>query len=187
LPSLLQLSGQLRAQNDEQGVIYLGTFSKILAPGLRLGWVIGPEHGIGKLAQAKQGVDLNTATLNQMIAYEMMHSSFVQSHTKLLCQQYRERRDAMLAALEQHFPADAQWNRPEGGLFLWVTLAQGTDTRELLQRATVEKVAFVPGVAFHANGGGENTMRLNFSNATPRHIEEGIARLGSLLHASVLL
>ncbi|GCE22466.1 hypothetical protein KDK_62660 [Dictyobacter kobayashii] len=181
VPSLLHLASSEAATSQELPVIYLGTFSKVLAPGLRVGWMIGPQQVINKLAQAKQGVDLNTATLNQMIAYETLRSGFLQQHTRYICEQYRTRLDAMLAALTRFFPASTHWTQPDGGLFLWVTLPEGIDARELLQRAIAEKVAFVPGTAFHANGGGENTLRLNFSNASPARIQEGIARLGTLL------
>lgn len=182
LPPLLHLAATVSTTASELPIIYLGTFSKVLAPGLRVGWMIGPQQVISKLAQAKQGVDLNTATLNQMIAYEMMQSGFLQEHIKHICAQYRTRRDSMLAALTRFFPQAAQWSKPDGGLFIWATLPQGIDSQELLSQAITQKVAFVPGAAFYANGGGKNTMRLNFSNATPERIQEGIARLGRLLH-----
>ncbi len=183
LPSLQLLAGREQSASDEyQGhVVYLGTFSKILAPGLRLGWIIAPAPLIGKLVQAKQGTDLHTSTFTQMIAFEMAHDGFIEKQIPLIRETYRLRRDAMLEALSTFFPADATWTRPQGGLFLWVTLPEGMDTSKLLAEAVEQRVAFVPGAAFYPCGGGENTLRLNFSNASPEKIREGIARLGQVL------
>ena len=114
-------------------VIYLSTFSKILAPGIRLAWVIAPPEVIRKLVQAKQGADLHTATFNQMVAYEVGHGGFLDEHVKTIRSVYRERRDAMLEALEKHMPAGVKWTHPQGGLFLWVTLPEGMDTSRALQ------------------------------------------------------
>ena len=158
-------------------VIYLSTFSKTLAPGLRLGWVVAPEEVIAKLVQLKQGMDLHTSTFNQMVAYEVARGGFLDEHVRLIRRVYRERRDVMLAALERYFPPGVRWTHPQGGLFLWVTLPEGVDTTEMLPQAIEEKVAYVPGADFFALGGGHNTMRLNFSNACPERIEEGIRRL----------
>ncbi len=183
LPSLLSLAAQ--QSSDETGytgnIIHLGTFSKILSPGIRLGWIIAPAQLISKLVQAKQGTDLHTPTLTQMLAYEMARAGHIEEHIPLIRNVYRTRRDAMLAALSEHFPADVTWTHPQGGMFLWATLPEGMDSRTILEEAVQEKVAFVPGVAFHPCGGGENTMRLNFSNASPEKIHEGIARLGQVL------
>jgi 2-aminoadipate transaminase len=162
-------------------VVYMSTFSKTLAPGLRLGWVVAPVEVVGRLVQAKQGVDLHTNTFTQMVAYELCKDGFLEGHVRYLRAAYRERRDAMLAAMEKYFPEEVTWIRPQGGLFLWVTLPEGVDTEELLVEAVKEKVAFVPGTAFFANGDGHNTMRLNFSNARPEMIEEGIRRLGRVI------
>lgn len=188
LPSLLALESK-RQQQSEQGaqpyqgqVVQLNTFSKVLAPGLRVGWVVGPVPVIHKLVLAKQGADLHTATLNQMITYELLSEGFLEEHLPLLRARYHQRRDTMLTALAEYFPATAHWTYPQGGLFLWVTLPEGVDTTALLQAISTYRVAFVPGVAFHANRSGANTMRLSFSNATPERIEEGIKRLGKLLH-----
>jgi 2-aminoadipate transaminase len=188
LPALVVLDGCGLHNGDfcyRGNVIYLSTFSKILAPGIRLAWVVAPPEVIGKLVQAKQGTDLNTATLNQMVAYEVARGGFLDEHMQLIRRVYRERRDAMLDAMQRHFPHGVHWTRPQGGLFLWVTLPQGMDSTELLRAALKEKVAFVPGASFHPGGGGQNTMRLNFSNATPEKIREGIARLGGVLHDSL--
>jgi 2-aminoadipate transaminase len=166
-------------------VIYLSTFSKLLAPGLRVAWVVAAPEVIQKLVQAKQGADLQTATFNQMLVYEVAREGFLDRHIKTLRDLYRTRRDAMLTALAEHFPPAVKWTHPEGGLFLWVTLPDGLDATDLLMPALEERVAFVPGGAFHANGGGTNTLRLNFSNANPRQIHEGITRLGKVLEGAL--
>jgi len=175
LPSLLAIAGAAG------GVIQLSTFSKTLAPGLRVGWVVAPAEVIGRLALAKQGTDLHTGTLDQYIVHELLAGGQIEAGLPAIVARYRERRDTMLAALAEHFPADVRWTRPTGGMFLWVTLPRGIDASDLLPPAVERGVAFVPGKSFFPNGGGENTMRLNFSNAAPERIREGIARLGSLL------
>jgi 2-aminoadipate transaminase len=161
-------------------VIYLSTFSKTLAPGLRLGWVVAPEEVLNRLVQAKQGTDLHSSTFDQMLAHEVARGGFIDRHVRRIREVYRRRRDVMLAALEQAFPdpsVGVRWTRPQGGLFLWVTVPEAIDTGELLREAVRERVAFVPGTAFYPSGGGRNTMRLNFSNASEAMIQEGIARL----------
>jgi 2-aminoadipate transaminase len=162
-------------------VIYLSTFSKTLAPGLRLGWVVAPQDVIVRLVQAKQGTDLHSSTFDQMVAFEVARSGFIDRHVRRIREVYHRRRNLMLASLERAFPDPAsgvRWTHPQGGLFLWVEVPEWIDSGELLEDAVREKVAFVPGTAFHPLGGGRNTMRLNFSNATDAMIEEGIARLG---------
>jgi 2-aminoadipate transaminase len=187
-PSLLSLEytrlqqGEQRGQPYEGNVVMLNTFSKVLTPGLRVAWIVGPAQVIRKLVLAKQGADLHTATLNQMIAYELTRAGFLEEHVPLIRKLYRERRDAMLAALEKYFPDGTSWTHPQGGLFLWVTLPENIDTAQLLKEALEYRVIFVPGAAFHANGGGSNTMRLSFSNVNEERIEEAIKRLGKLLH-----
>lgn len=182
LPSLLELAGYLDAGSEAgEHVIYLGTFSKTLAPGLRLGWIVAPVEVIDKLVQAKQGMDLQTATLNQMIAHSIASNGFLEGHIQYIRKLYGERRDLMLDALQRHFPSQVQWTRPEGGMFLWVTLPSEVRATELLSVALTQNVAFVPGESFFADGGDHNTLRLNFSNASPEEIETGIARLGRAL------
>ena len=183
--------GELRFEGEDiipiaalhkENTIYLSTFSKTLAPGMRLGWLVAPEQVTAKLVQAKQGADLHTSPFVQMIVNDICQRGFLKVHVRRLRDAYRERRDAMLEAMELHFPEGTSWTRPEGGLFLWVRLPEGFDSSDFLQRAVAEeKVAFVPGSAFYPNGGGSNTLRLNFSNAQPDKIREGIARLGSAI------
>ncbi|MEI7556891.1 PLP-dependent aminotransferase family protein [Candidatus Chlorohelix sp.] len=183
LPSLLALSATFYSGSNYYtgNVIRLNTFSKILAPGLRLGWVVAAPEVIFKLAQAKQGADLHTSSLNQFLAYELLQSGFLDQHIHIIRQTYRERRDVMLQSLQDFFPEGVRWTKPKGGMFLWVRLPEGMDSSELLKIAIERKFAFVPGRSFFPNGGGENTMRLNFSNSTPQKIREGIRLLGELL------
>ena len=170
----------------EGNVIYLGTFSKTLAPGLRLGWVVAPVEVIDQIVTAKQGADLHTSTFTQMLAYEMVRTSFFDEHVRRIRTVYGERRLVMLDALARYFPAGCSWTHPEGGLFLWARVPEWIGTTELLRRAVEHKVAYVPGSAFFADPSrGCNTMRLNFSNAQPAQIEEGIRRLGELLQEAI--
>jgi 2-aminoadipate transaminase len=182
LPRLITLAGAGTEGAYDGEVISLGTFSKILAPGLRVGWVIAAAPVIRQLVQAKQGTDLHTATFNQMIAYELLRSGALTEHRRVIVDTYRHRRDVMLEALAESFPAGATWTYPEGGMFLWITLPEGIDAAALLNQCVEQQVAFVPGQAFHADGSGANTMRLNFSNADPEQIRDGIGRLGRALH-----
>jgi 2-aminoadipate transaminase len=187
LPPLVVLEGQLHSNDDEccysGNVIYLSTFSKTLAPGLRLGWVIAPTEVINRLVQAKQGADLHTSTFIQMVAYEVARGGFLDRHVREIRAVYRARRDAMLAALEEYFPEGVRWTHPQGGLFLWATLPAGLDAQELLPLALErEKVAFIPGGPFFPDEPEQNTMRLNFSYLPPERIAEGIRRLGRVLN-----
>jgi 2-aminoadipate transaminase len=189
LPPLVRLDAELhgcaKGESSFRGdVIYLGTLSKTLAPGLRVGWVVAPAEVASRLVQMKQGADLHSSTFAQMVAFEVARGGFLDRHVRTIRALYGARRDAMLAALQRHFPPGVRWTRPQGGLFLWVTLPAGWDAGELLRRALAAKVAFVPGGAFHAAGGGDNTFRLNFSYSPPDVIEEGVRRLGSLLAAA---
>lgn len=167
--------------------IYLSTFSKTLAPGLRLGWVVAPPEVVHRLVMAKQGTDLHSSTFDQMVAYEVVRDGFLDTHVRHIREVYGRHRDVMLAALEREFPPalGVRWTRPRGGLFLWVTLPERLDSKRLLQRAVQENVAFVPGASFHPDGSGANTMRLNFSNASEPLIEEGIARLARVVRAAL--
>jgi 2-aminoadipate transaminase len=162
-------------------VIYLSTFSKTLAPGIRLGWIVAPPDVIAKLVQLKQGADLHTSTFTQMIAYEVARDGFLDDHVKLIRKVYRERRDVMLESLKQYFPPEVTWTHPQGGLFLWVSLPEGMDCQKLFQVALQENVAFVPGDSFYARNGfaeeASRHFRLNFSYGQPEQIREGIRRL----------
>jgi 2-aminoadipate transaminase len=182
IPPVMCLDTAYRSQSEEPiysgNVIYLSTFSKTLAPGLRLAWIIAPPEVIRKLVLAKQGADLHTSTFNQVLAYEIDRDGFIETHVKLIRQVYKERRDVMLDSLTEFMPQGVRWTRPEGGLFLWVTLPDHIDSTELLKIALDDKVAFVPGGSFHPDGCGKNTMRLNFSYSKPEVIAEGMARLG---------
>ena len=180
VPPLLVLDRILQSRKngvEENKVIYLSTFSKVLAPGLRLGWMVAPSEVIGRLVQLKQSADLHTSMFSQVVAYEAARDGFLEEHVKVICRVYRERRDAMLAALREYFPSEVTWTRPQGGLFLWVTLPRDIDSTQLLGAALRQDVAFVPGEAFYADGDSGSHMRLNFSNATPEKIREGIRRL----------
>jgi 2-aminoadipate transaminase len=167
--------------DDEDYVIYLGTFSKVLAPGLRCAWMIGSEELIRKCVIAKQALDLCTSVLSQYIAYEYINRGFIDPHIEKIKKIYKEKRDIMLATMDEYFPTEIEWTRPEGGLFTWVTCPSSIDTRQLFEDAIAKKVAFVYGTPFYPIGGGENTMRLNFSHATNDDIKEGIIRLAEVI------
>jgi 2-aminoadipate transaminase len=184
IPSVVTLDSEFRGPNGgyySGNVIYLSTFSKLLAPGLRLAWVIAPEQVIRKLVMTKQAADLHTSSFNQYVAYEVGKDGFLDEHVKTIRATYKERRDVMIEMMEEMFPADVSWSRPQGGMFLWGILPEDMDAAEVLKRAIEKKVAFVPGEAFHPTGGGKNTMRLNFSYSNPETIREGITRLGTTL------
>ncbi len=184
LPSVVNIDAQYRGKNGgfySGNVIYLSTFSKLLAPGLRLAWVIAPPEVIRKLVMSKQAADLHTSTFNQHVAYEVAKGGFLDEHVKFIRQVYKERRDVMLDTMEEVWPEEVRWTHPEGGMFLWGILPKEMDAAEVLKKAIERKVAFVPGAAFHPNGGGHNTMRLNFSYSPPETIREGMTRLGLLL------
>ncbi|MFN8598508.1 MAG: PLP-dependent aminotransferase family protein [Anaerolineae bacterium] len=185
IKSLVVLDAEYQGCNGHGGytgnVIYTSTFSKTLAPGLRLGWIVAPKDVIFKLVQMKQGTDLHTSSFDQMVAYEVARGGFLDKHVRTIREVYGHRRNVMLKALEDFFPREVRWTHPQGGLFLWVTTPESLDTAELLKDAIAQKVAFVPGHSFHPNGGGHNTMRLNFSNAKDEMIVEGIRRMSIAL------
>ena len=183
LPAIEVLDSQTRSQNEcySGNVIYLSTFSKTLAPGIRLAWVVAPPEVISKLIQAKQGTDLHTSTFNQIVAHEVAHGGYLYEHVKTIRKVYKERRDVMIDTLEEHMPEGVKWTHPKGGLFLWVNLPESLDSQDLFKDAVKEKVAFVPGSPFFAEGGHHNTMRLNFSNACPEKINDGIGRLARVV------
>ncbi len=179
LPSLYELDGG-------DYVIYLGTFSKILSPGLRLGWLCAPPPVMAKVVIGKQASDLCPSTLGQYFVAEFFAGDEWRQYVDSLCDHYRGRRDAMLDALERHFPAEASWSHPQGGLFCWATLPEYIDTTDLLARALRENVAFVPGsAAFADTTVGRNSMRLNFSASDEDEIREGIKRIGRVIAEQV--
>lgn len=188
LPPVSVVDSEYRAENSgfyNGNVIYLSTFSKLLAPGLRIAWAIGAETVIRKLVQAKQGADLHTSSFNQIAVHEVSKNNFLDKHVEVIRATYKERRNAMLEAMDELFPGEVQWTRPQGGMFLFVTLPEGMDATEIFEKAVERNVAYVPGAAFHATGGGENTLRMNFSYSAPDTIREGIARLGGLLKEEI--
>jgi len=188
LPAVELLDSQMRKSSGfyTGNVIYLSTFSKILAPGLRLAWAIAPKEVIRKLSLAKQGTDLHTSTFNQIVAHEVGQHGFIDRHVKVIQDTYRVRRDAMLDSLDEHMPEGVSWTKPQGGLFLWLTLPQQFNATEMLQEAISEKVAYVPGEFFHPDASGKNTMRLNFSFCNSELINEGISRLGKAFKKKLL-
>lgn len=176
LPSLLSLGRECGAN-----VIRLGSFSKVLAPGLRLGYIAADRGIIHKLVQAKQATDLHTPTLTQMAVYEMVKDGFLARHLPTVREIYRRQGRAMLEAVEREFPASASWTRPEGGMFLWVTLPSHIDSQQLLMQAIEQNVAFVPGGPFYAGTPSRNTLRLSFATVPEDRIHAGIAVLGKLI------
>ncbi len=180
LPPLYQLDGG-------DYVIYLGTFSKVLSPGIRLGWCVAPPPVMDKMVLGKQAADLCTSTLTQYFVAEHFAEGRWAEYIASLSGIYRSRRDAMLSALERHFPAQAEWTEPRGGMFVWATLPSYIDTGDLLAKALRENVAFVPGAAAYVDGGGSSSMRLNFSGSDEEEIREGIRRIGAVVAEQVEL
>lgn len=166
-------------------VIYLGSFSKIFAPGLRTAYTVAPPEVFAYLVKTKQAADLHTGSLDQYLAFETFGELDMPSHLARLRATYGERCQALLEALGRHFPAEATWTRPRGGMFIWVRLNLPISTHELLDRAVAHEVAYVPGVSFTPDGGITDAMRLNFSNVAPARLEEGVRRLASLVKAAV--
>ncbi len=161
--------------------ILLGSFSKTIAPGLRLGWVCAKREIMDKLVIAKQASDLHSNTLCQRIVHQYLLNNDADRHIATIVAAYKKQSDTMVAAIEAYFPATVSFTRPEGGMFLWVTLPERLSALELFEHAIRENVAFVPGTPFFVDGGGLNSMRLNFSNADEERIEEGIRRLGRIM------
>ncbi len=167
---------------DNEGyVISLGTFSKILCPGLRLAWILGNKEIIEKLVIMKQATDLCTTVLNQLIAYEYCRQSDIDKNIKSNVEIYRRKRNAMLEALDKYFPVEVTWTKPQGGFFIVATLPEYIDTGEMFKEAIKENVAYVPGGPFFADGKGQNTMRLSFCYPSVEDIDEGIKRLGKVI------
>ena len=163
------------------GTVYLGSFSKVLAPGLRLGYVVAPPALCPKLLQAKQAADLHTPGYNQRLVHEVIRDGFLDQHLPTVRALYRTRRDAMQAALTAHLPAGCRWVEPQGGMFFWVDLPAGCDAMALLPAAVARGVAFVPGEAFYAGSPRKHTLRLSFVTATPAQIDRGVALIAEAL------
>ncbi|TPM56450.1 PLP-dependent aminotransferase family protein [Mesorhizobium sp. B2-2-4] len=183
VPPILALDCARSGGIDKARTLYCGSFSKILSPGMRVGWVCAPRHVVEKLVLMKQASDLHSPSINQMVMHRVAETIFDDQVEKLIGA-YRERRDGLFAALEANMPKGVTWSRPEGGMFVWVTLPEGADATALLARSVKEaRVAFVPGNAFYADGTGRNTLRLSFTLADQRAVSEGIPRLAALLKA----
>ena len=181
LPSLLALDIERHGHIDAARVVYCGTFSKTISPGLRVGWVCAPRDLVHKIVLAKQAADLHSPSLGQMIIHRVAEAQYDQV-VAANCRAYANRRDAMLAALADHMPPGVTWTHPQGGMFVWLTLPAHLDGAEILKQAIAqEKIAFVPGAAFHADGTGRNTLRLAYSLQPEPVIADGMARLGRLL------
>ena len=178
----------LRTLDGGQFVIYLGTFSKILSAGIRLGWAVAPAPVLEKMNMGKQGVDLCSSSLSQLFVTTYFAERRWQDYLDELREIYRARRDVMLESLAEHFPPETTWTRPQGGLFVWVTLPDYIDTTDLLARALEERnVAFVPGRGAYMDGRGGSSMRLNFSGVGEADIREGVRRIGEVIREQVEL
>ncbi|HSO98777.1 MAG TPA: PLP-dependent aminotransferase family protein [Solirubrobacteraceae bacterium] len=172
---------------DEDFVIYASTFSKILSPGVRLGWTVAPAPVLAKMTIGKQSSDLCSSSISQYFVRAYFDSGPWEDYVRSLIEIYRRRRDVMLDALAEHFPREATWTHPQGGLFIWASLPDYIDTTDLLARALEERVAFVPGRAAYVDGRGGSEMRLNFSGVDENEIREGVRRIGEVVHESVAL
>ncbi|HYY20382.1 MAG TPA: PLP-dependent aminotransferase family protein, partial [Thermoleophilaceae bacterium] len=179
-PTLRELDGGLY-------VMYLGTFSKILSPGIRLGWVVAPPPVLEKINLGKQAADLCSSTLSQLMVTSYFETARWRDYVETVKESYRARRDTMLDALAEHFPTQAEWTRPQGGLFVWATLPEFIDTTDLLARALRDNVAFVPGRGAFLDGRGGSSMRLNYSGVDEAAIREGVRRIGKVVGEQIAL
>lgn len=178
VPTLFELDGENNGSGGIGGhVIYAGSFSKVLSPGMRIGWVVADKPFVTKLMEVKRGANLCSSIFDQFVAYEASRDGFLDDYILKLRVWYKERRDAMFAAMEKYFPPGVTFTRPQGGFFVMVTLPEGMDTIELLKIAVERGVVFIPGEAFHITERGGNTLRLSFSHYPPERIDEGIKRL----------
>jgi 2-aminoadipate transaminase len=172
-PSLCVLGGE--------AVLQLGTFSKLISPGLRVGWICAPAEALKIVEKAKQAADLHTTTFSQFLIYEFLRRGLLDDHVELIKASYSRRRDVMLETMTENFPDSVTWPHPDGGLFLWVQLPSGASATKIFDDAVEAGVAFVPGQPFHPDGSGDHTFRLNFANASEEKIVEGIKRLATVL------
>jgi len=171
------------ASRWSEGTLYLGSFSKVLAPGLRLGFMVCPKPLYSKLLQSKQAADLHTGSFSQRVVYEVIRDGFLAQHIPTIRERYRAQRDAMAVALEAHLPAGSEWQAPSGGMFFWVRLPEGCDAMALLPKAVEAGVAYVPGAAFYAENPDARTLRLSFVTLSPADIADAVAKLGGALKA----
>jgi 2-aminoadipate transaminase len=178
LPSLYSLA-------KGKGVVYMSTFSKLLSPGIRLGYVLAEKKIIDQLVLAKQPTDLQTNTLIQYAVYHYCKHGHLEKHLPFIIKDYAHRANVMASALRRYFPPEVSFTEPEGGMFFWCTLPKGTKAKDVFKKAIRQGVAFVDGSVFFANGGGENTMRLNFTNCTDQAIRTGIEKLGRVIANSI--
>jgi len=183
--NMLRFEGEpipsIKSMDKDGRVIYMGTFSKIMSPGLRLAYVVAEKNVARKMVVAKQSMDLCAPTFTQMIAKYYVENGYLTKGVEKIIEMYRKKRDIMLDAMEEYFPQECKWTKPRGGMFLWVELPEHINTVEMIQDAVKEKVAYVHGRAFHVDGGGTNAMRLNFTNPDDDVIEEGIKRLAKVI------
>jgi 2-aminoadipate transaminase len=163
----------------------LGSFSKIVAPGMRLGWIVAAPHLMERLIIAKQGADLHSNYFSQEIIYQFLHDNDLDAHISIIKAVYRRQRELMVAMIEETFPPDVHFTLPEGGMFLWLTLPRGLSAMSLFEAAKAQNVVFVPGHPFYVDGDGQNTLRLNFSNTDETKIEEGMKRLAIALRGEI--
>ncbi|ESZ71308.1 GntR family transcriptional regulator [Mesorhizobium sp. L103C119B0] len=180
-PPILALDCERSGGIENARTLYCGSFSKILSPGMRVGWVCAPGRVVERLVLMKQASDLHSPSINQLVMHRVSEAVYDGQVEKLIGA-YRQRRDGLLAALEAEMPDGVSWSRPEGGMFVWLTLPEGSDATALLARSVKEaRVAFVPGNAFYADGSGRNTMRMSFTLADERAVGEGVPRLAKLM------
>jgi 2-aminoadipate transaminase len=165
----------------EDNVVLLGSFSKIVSPGLRLGWICAKKNVMAKIIIAKQASDLHSSYLSQRIVFRYLTDNNIDKHILKIREAYQRQRDLMVSMIEKYFPEEVKFTKPEGGMFLWVTLPKSLSSLRLFDLAKEENVAFVPGNAFYVDGGGDNTLRLNFSNSDEEKIEEGIRLLAEVV------
>jgi 2-aminoadipate transaminase len=185
--SWLRFSGEppmpIKAHDKTGMVFYVGSFSKLLAPAFRLGWIVAPPEYAAKIVTLRESFDLESSTLIQRLVEEFLRRGLLERHLERLNETHGKRYQAMLEALDEHLGSLATWTRPKGGLFVWVTLRQDIDTWEMFKPAVDRKVAYIPGGAFAVQGGHNNTMRLCFSNQKPDTIREGVARLAEVIRS----
>ena len=170
---------------DPDNVVYLGSFSKTFASGLRVGWVLAPHAVREKLVLAAESATLCPPTFNQMIVSRYLATHDWKGQIKKFRENYRERRDAMLSALDQHLPPGCSWTKPDGGFYVWVTVPEGVDTKAMLPRAVTARVAYASGTGFYADGFGSRQMRLSYCYPTPERIREGVRRLAAVLESEM--